>query len=358
MASRLKQIQKVCDRQAKRLLALLTLSLFGTADKKEKFDGKLRSIVILAQEKLGDAILLTPLLRILRRAVPDLSIHVVTYSSVHAFFERDPNVDVVHKGKNHYWSLYKAMRHRRFDLLYNTKDHPSFTFLYQSRIIPARHRVGIDHPGHDGFFNYMIEVDFHQHIIEKNCALLDYVGIPYTKEDCRPYLPEGNVSEAVDAFINEISDMKVIGINLSAGEKNREWPEEKWVRLAKSIGQPIMILSMPNRHSEKRRLESTLKEVIPSPQTQSIYEAGRIIEHLDLLVTPDTSLVHVASCYGTKVVGLYRADEVHYKRFYPYLTPNRIVISPTNRIDDIPVNEVMKATRDMLSIRDKAVRIA
>jgi ADP-heptose:LPS heptosyltransferase len=336
----------------------LILSLFGTADKKEQFDGKLKSIVILAQEKLGDAILLTPLLRILRRTVPDLSIHVVTYSSVYTFFERDPNVDVVHRGKNHYWSLYKAMRHRRFDLLYNTKDHPSFTFLYQSRIIPARHRVGIDHPGHEGFFHYAIKTDFHQHIIEKNCALLDYVGIPYVKEDCRPYLPEENVSESVDAFVHRISGMKVVGINLSAGEKNREWPEVKWMRLVESIGQPVMILSMPDRHSEKRRLENTLKAVIPSPQTQSIYEAGRIIEHLDLLVTPDTSLVHAASCYGTKVVGLYRADEVHYKRFYPYLTANRIVISSTNRIEDIPVEEVLKATKEMLNIRDKAVSIA
>ena len=358
MAGRLKQILKICDRKAKRLLTLLTLSLFGIADKKEKFDGKLRSIVILAQEKLGDAILLTPLLRILRRAVPNLSIHVVTYSSVHTFFERDPNVDVVHRGKNHYWSLYKAMRHGKFDLLYNTKDHPSFTFLYQSRIIPARHRVGIDHPGHDGFYNYSIEVNFHQHIIEKNCSVLDYIGIPYTKEDCRPYLPEGNVPESVDAFINQISDRKVIGINLSAGEKTREWPEEKWLRLVESIGRSVIILSMPDRHSEKQRLENTLKEVIPSPQTQSIYEAGRIIEHLDLLVTPDTSLVHVASCYETKVVGLYRADEVHYKRFYPYLTPNSIVISPTNRIEDIPVDEVIKATKEMLGIKDKAVSIA
>jgi len=338
---------KNVNRKVKHFLAKLVLSLIGPLKQKEKFEGSLDSIIILAQEKIGDAILLTPLLKNLRRALPNIRIHVITYSPIFSFFEQDRNVDMVYKGKNHYFSFYKAMRTKKFDLLFNTKDHPSFTFLYQSRIIPARHRVGIEHPHHRGFFNHMIQLDFHQHVIEKNCALLDYVGIPYTKEECRPYLPEGIVSDAVRSFISNISDQKSIGINLSASEKNREWSLTKWMKLLEKMRRPVVVLSMPNRYQDKRRLEELYEHVIPSPTTRSIHEAGQIVRHLNLLVTPDTSLIHAASCYETSVVGLYRADEDHYRRFYPYLTPNRMVISSTNRVEDIPVESIIDAVEEL-----------
>jgi len=43
------------------------------------FRGPLRSIVFLVSERYGDVILLTPVIRGLKRAFPDLEIHVVAF---------------------------------------------------------------------------------------------------------------------------------------------------------------------------------------------------------------------------------------------------------------------------------------
>jgi len=336
-------------RKAKYLLIQLMLIVLRPLKQCQRFEGELDSVIILAQEKIGDAILLTPLFRNLRRNYPNIKIHVVALSPVYFFFENDPNVDVVHKVKQNYFSYFKSIRKKEFDLLFSTKDHPSFTFLYQSRVIPARFRVGIAHSYHEGFFNYLIPLDFHQHIVEKNCALLKFLGINCTEKDCRPYLPENDISDNLKSFNREISSLNCIGINLSAGEKDREWQVQKWKNLLEKMNHPVIVFATGSKIADKQELEESFENVIESPVTKDIFEAASIIRHLCLLISPDTALIHVASCYNIKVVGLYRSQVIHMSRFYPYLTPHELVVSLTNQVADIPVNEVVQATENMLS---------
>lgn len=339
---------RTIERQAKRSLARSLLFFFGKAEARTAVAGPLRSIAILAQEKLGDAILLTPLLRNLRRALPEAKIHIVALSPVFPFFERDANVDVVHRVKQDYPGYFRRIRQMEFDLLFSPKDHPSFTFLYQARIIRARNRVGIDHPGHRGFFHHLLEIDFHQHIIEKNCALLDYLGLADGADACRPYLPPEPVAREIAGFIGRVQQERPTGINLSAGEPAREWPVEKWQALLQRLDGPVVVLGMPDKAGMKARLETEFAHVLPSPQTRNIYEAGEIIRHLRLLITPDTALVHVASCYATPVVGLYRADPVHVRRFAPYRVAHRQILAPASQVAAIPVDQVVNATNALL----------
>ncbi|NTV45649.1 MAG: glycosyltransferase family 9 protein [Chlorobiales bacterium] len=333
----------------RRFLASLMLLIFGKQMLKPKFEGPLRSVAILAQEKLGDAILLTPLIKNLRRAYPEVQIHVITFGSIYRFFERDPNVDAVYRAKSGYYAYFSQVLKHRFDVLFNTKDHPSWTFLMHTTVLRARYKVGVEHPNHHGFFNYLIDLDFERHVAEKNCALLNYIGCKYSPEDCRPYLPPEEVSKEVSDFIASISGKKLVGINLSAGEPAREWPLDKWRKLLDRLGRQAMIFSMPDRARDKAMLESVCKGVVKSPGTKSLYEAGQIIRELELLISPDTSQIHVASCYNKPVVGLYRSDVIHRTRFAPFLIPNRQVVSPSREVKDISVDQVIAAIEDLYS---------
>lgn len=352
-----KRIEIIRDwrRRAKYLLIQLMLFILRPLKQIQDFEGELESIIILAQEKIGDAILLTPLFKNLKRNFPGIEIHVVALSPVYFFYENDPNVDVVHKVKQNYFSYFREIRKKKFDLLFSTKDHPSFTFLYQSRIIAAKFRIGIAHPYHRGFFNYQIPIDFHQHIVEKNCALLKFLGINYTEEDCRPYLPENGLSNNLRSFNEEISALNCIGINLSAGEKDREWQVQKWKKFLEKVNHPMIVFATGSKIAVKEELERSFEHVIKSPVTKDIFEAASIIRHLSLLISPDTALIHVASCFSLKVVGLYRSQVIHMSRFYPYLTPHELVVSSTNRVADISVEEVIRAAEKMLSLKNSAV---
>ena len=314
------------------------------------FSGPFRSIAILAQEKLGDSILLTPLLKNLREEFPDLAIHIITFTRASSnFFKTDQNITAVHLAKNHPIHYFREVLSQEFDLLFNTKDHPSTNFLLQTALIRARYKVGHDSEFHRGLYDHLIAMDFHSHIAMKNCALLTVLGFPATPEQCRPSLPIMPISDTIRKFLQKIQYETIIGINLSAGQPNRKWQENNWISLLEMFpGKRFVVLCSPEDQEEKLRIEQHCNQVMPSPPTRNLYEAGLIIAALKLLITPDTSLIHVASCSNTPVIGLYRKAMQDISRFGPLLIPYEIVISETGEVCDINVKMVSSALRKAL----------
>ena len=316
----------------------------------EPYTGTLKTIAVLTQEKYGDAILLTPLLKNLKKEFPDTEIHLVTFNkAITEFFSTDSNVTAIHCAKGNLISYFKGVFSQKFDMLFNTKDHPSTTFLIHSLLIKAHRKAGIDNDFHKGFYDYLITVDYHSPIPLKNCGLMTILGKPVSAESCRPYVPPKPVSEKITQFLETSGLDGTIGINISAGWPTRYWTEDKWKTVIDTFTeQKFVVLSAPADLETKRRLESACPAILASPPTLNLYETGMIIDKLRLLVTPDTSLVHVASCQKTPVVGLYVKALQHQTRFKPFLIDHQQVISNTEFVKDITSEAVISAINELL----------
>ncbi|HWR01975.1 MAG TPA: glycosyltransferase family 9 protein, partial [Chlorobaculum sp.] len=99
---------------------------------------------------------------------------------------------------------------------------------------------------------------------------------------------------------------------------------------------------------EKQILEVSLVNVEPSPKTANLGEVGAILKQLKFLVTPDTSLVHLAACYDLSVIALYRNNRADIERFPPMSTLHELVVSPNELVGSISVDAVDKAVRRMI----------
>ena len=330
-----------------RLLQRITPPRSGAAE----FSGPLNSVAILAQEKLGDCVLLTPLIRNLRQARPELRIHIIAFSRASAsFFRNEPAVTAVHLVKQKPLRYLSEVRAAKFDLLFNTKDHPSTHFLLQTALIPARFKVGHANPFHEGLYDRLIALEHHTHMALKNCALLTVLDIEVDAKACRPALPAMPVSDEVTQLLARLESARPIGVNISAGDPNRYWTEKKWqTLLAHFPGERFVVLSGPGDTAKKQQLEANCpKNLIATPPTRNLYEASRIVSTLKLLVTPDTSMVHVASGAGIPIVGLYREAPQDISRFGPYAVPYELVVSTTREVSSIAPEAVEAAMQKLL----------
>ena len=314
---------------------------------------KITSIIILAQERYGDIIVMTPLIRMLRKSFPHLDITILGVTDIIDFLKPDRKLNLVSNIKHADKQLKKQIFSRTYDLLYNTKDHPSFTFIKLSGKIKAHHKVGIFHERHQGFFHHQFPLDDELPTVEKNMALLDYLGVKITEEDMRPYLPEGPVDSEIREFVQSLSGRVITGINLSASNRNKEWGVKRWREFLSKIKEDVVILSTKDHLANKQLLETEFPQVIPSPPTPSIFDVGCLVQHMRVLVTPDTSLVHVASCYNTPIVALYRLER-DLKKFKPLSQINSVHVTPTGIIDDIEPTEVVQSYNSVLEVLDKS----
>ncbi len=316
---------------------------------KGPYEGPKNSFIILAQEKFGDAILLTPLLKNLKSRFPGASLEIVAFSkAVYGFFRSDTRVDAVHYAKGKPWRYARKVLFRKFDILFNTKDHPSTNFLLQTLLVRARCKVGIDNEYHAGIYDYLAETDFHSPIALKNCSLLGVLGAPLVPEECRPYIPPMPVSEAVRRFLGELEEGSLYGVNISAGSPKRYWTGESWRKFVDAFPEErFVVLCSPGDAQQKKRLEEACGNIVPSPETGNIHEAELITKKLKALVTPDTAMVHVASCANTPVIGLYGKAPQDLSRFSPFLVDYRMVVSSTALVRNIDAGAVAKAFRDL-----------
>jgi heptosyltransferase III len=343
----MKRGKKLKNRQfAARILQLLSFSRSGS------LSGRPASIAILVPERYGDCILLTQLLAQLHAAEPDLSIHLITFrKSSCRFFATDPHVASLFYVKSGVWKWLLFTLTHRFDVLFNPKDSQSVSFLLQSVLLRARFKVGHLNESHAGIYDRLIDLDYYTHVTLRNGELLRVLGMELPRgHTSSPYLPPMAVSEDVRSFCTAIARQDCIGINLSAGSVGKCWSMEKWTELIGAWpNERFVIFSTPVDADIKHALEQRLDNVIASPSTANLGEVGGIVRNLKLLITPDTSLVHIASCFNTPVVALYRNRLNDRTRFAPLSSYQEIVVSPDSRVNSIKVDTVCKAVRNLMS---------
>jgi ADP-heptose:LPS heptosyltransferase len=81
----------------------------------------------------------------------------------------------------------------------------------------------------------------------------------------------------------------------------------------------------------------------------SILEAGPIIQNSNLLISPDTAMIHIADAVGTPMVGLFSGDYRNVRRYRPYWVKYKILQSSTLSIQGIEPNEVFNAFEELMN---------
>jgi len=331
----------------KRITIQLIKWFFGGIKTPTTYKGIPESIALLAQERFGDVIMMSPLIRMLKKTYPETEIYIISVNRIADYLKYDPNIKKVLKAKRPSNEDKLVLQANEFDILFNTKDHPSVTFLYLTQKIKAKHRVGIFHPEHQGFFHTTFNMPaIPQTTVKTYFALLDYLNISYSEHDQIPYLPEGPVSEDVQNFSKVIQGEEYLAINLSASQPYKEWPLQKWKKFLQQIKRPTFVIAMPKHLQEKLIIEETFDHVIPSPSTKSIFDAGHLIKNCRILVSPDTALVHIASCFNTPVLALYR-QTLDLQNFPPFSEKNQVLMAPDLHISGISTSEVIKSFREL-----------
>ena len=307
------------------------------------------SIAILAKERYGDCIMLTPLIAELRRAYPDLSIYIIAFNRmIFEFFTTDPNVTAVYHTKKSYGRYIKNVLLKKFDLLFNPKDHPSSSFLLQTLLIRARYKVSHFNSYHEGLYDHLIKLAPDTHESLRNLALLTVLN-PSAHPQCMPYLPPMPVSTETAAFLKTVEADKYIGINISAGHSGGHRTVRQWSELIEMFrDKTFVIFSSPDDLEEKRALEQLHTNICHSPATRNLYEVGEIVKKLKILITPDTSLVHIASCFNTPLIGLYRKSLVDHSQFGPLSALQESILSPTPNVVDIDTQSIATALSRVL----------
>jgi ADP-heptose:LPS heptosyltransferase len=145
----------------------------------------------------------------------------------------------------------------------------------------------------------------------------------------------------------------LIGVNISAGSAARDWGVGNFRTLLAGVARdhPSMALLLLYRPSDRARAEAIaagIDGVSISPVTHSFDHFAALIRKLRLLVTPDTSAVHLAAAFGVPAAVLYVQSDPDLCVWEPYATRCAIHVTDVDDLTTILPDAVIASVARLL----------
>jgi ADP-heptose:LPS heptosyltransferase len=315
-------------------------------------------ILLLRQDRIGDVLVSLPVIRALRAAYPDARLDMLfsrtnygVRGAVLPYLDRAWRYDKTPAGAVR---LLRALRRARYDVVVDLMDNPSTNAQLVARWCGAPRRVGIRHERAGHYTHAVPLLDRERvHIVERVAQLLlpfgiDPGAVPLELE----YQLDPAERRRARALLGPRTRPLLLAVNISP----RYWGRDNFIRVIRWVAESdprfgVMVGGAPTpaQQTEVAAIaRATGARVIPP--VPSFQEYAAVIREADLLLTPDTSVLHLGPAWRIPTVGLFHRPPGAPLPWYPYRSPHRAVVHPAGVVH-IPLAAVQDAVRSLVAER-------
>jgi len=264
------------------------------------------TILFLRQDRLGDAIISTPVLVELYKKYPKGRFIVLLGENNAGIADMLPipcEVVIYRKKLFSDLAMLWKLRKRKIDILIDLMDNPSSTSSILAAMIAARFSVGIEKEN-SSIYNVLVPlIDKEKnHIARRITELLRPFGIDPETVSYTPQLKNSMTEQVKERA----------GLVISAGTQSHYAPNKVNAEIAlgllsQNFASEVLVLFDPKDKARAEELigltnDPRIKLAQPTP---SFFGYAKQLASCEFVVTPDTSSIHLCSAYHIPVVGMY-----------------------------------------------------
>lgn len=319
------------------------------------FSGEIK-ILILRQDRIGDLIISSSIIRILRNKLPKAKIDIVlSHKNVHASLCIKNFVDKIYIYKKKLTDsikLLSTLRKNKYDLIIDMLDNPSTTSGIFLKLIKSKFKLGFDKENNNIYTHIVpLKDKSKNHIIDRISLILLPFDVNPTKENLIPYYPLNNqILVGAYKLFGKSSEKLLVAINVSGSDRSKYIGMDNIKELISLIEQNLNGVKIILFHT----LEYT-NDIEKIAKNHSVFKApifndfDSYANHLaacDIIITPDTSAVHLASAFKKPCIALYKGlSESSDMPWYPYHTQYVTIETNANTISDISPKKIFEALK-------------
>ncbi|WP_338993495.1 glycosyltransferase family 9 protein [Fusobacterium animalis] len=277
-------------------------------------DNSIKSILFLRYDgKIGDMIVNSLMFREIKKVYPDIRIGVIARGAAIDIIKDNPNVDKIYeyyKDRKKIKDLALKIKEEKYDLLIDFSEMLRVNQMMLINLCRARINIGLDRKDWE-LFDLSIESDkdfkWTEHITKRYLAYLIKLGLKKENIDISYdiYLED---EKKYEAFFNEIKESKKLILNPYGASKHKSFnieTLENIITYLKDKDIAIILTYFGDKYKELEFLEKKYKYVYIPKKIESILDTAILIKKSDYVISPDTSIVHIASAFNKKMITVY-----------------------------------------------------
>lgn len=282
-------------------------------------------ILIIHPGGIGDLIMFTPAIKILKNNFPDAKIDIFAGYTPEAAGVFDEGGIInrffrVNFAKNSLFDKIKfiyQLRKKKYDLSLLPADVDHFKGGIISFLIGAKVRVGGGKKGL--FFTHTSSFDKNKHKTDADIDLLKALGLIIDYALPAPFVDFDKEKEFVDYFLteNNLKNKVLIGLHLDCDRHQKfkgfkRWPKEYFIELGRKIlnDSPevfIILFGGPDEKEPCQEIKNKLNEDrrIKLATSYSLKQETALIDKCAVFVGSDSGLAHAASTTRTNLIVIF-----------------------------------------------------
>lgn len=285
-----------------------------------------RKILIIRLSSIGDIVLSTPLIRVLRNKFPNSQIDFIIKREFAELLKYNPNLTnlIEFNSENGFKELLKLKRQilkEKYDLIVDIHNNLRSVFL---RTFTGARVVRINKRVFKRFLLVKFKINLYKnaiHVVDRYIETLYNFSIKNDNQGLEIFVPEDTI-ETTKNKIDFSDENFYIAIAPSAKHETKRWLPERFAQLGDKLAEKFKakIILLGGKEDEDRcRLieQMMINKPINLCGKTSLLESAAALSLCKLLVTNDSGLMHIGSAMKTKIVAIFGSTVKEFG-FFPY----------------------------------------
>lgn len=271
--------------------------------------------LIIRFSAIGDIVLTTPVVRCLKKQLPDSEIHFLAKQSFGTIVENNPYIDKVHLLAHSWETIVHELKQENFDYIIDL--HHNLRTLRLKKDLGVRsfpfNKLNIQKWIYTNLkWNMMPDV----HIVDRYLKTVETFGVKNDGEGLDYFIPVKDEVKQKDIPVSH--HLGYIGIVIGAAHYTKKLPVEKLKELCSKIDHPLILLG-GKEDSEKGKQVSSIDpvKIYNACGKFNLNESADLVRKAKLVITHDTGLMHIAAAFKKKIISVW-GNTVPEFGMYPY----------------------------------------
>ena len=268
---------------------------------------------------IGDIVLTTPVIEVLRERFPDCVIDYLGDGNAVALLQNNPNLDEI---ISYDFSAFEVgeqlriasvLRKKRYDIAIDLFGNPrSAIAIFLSG---AKMRIGGDFGWRGRLFTHPVTISERMTAVSFHLKYLAPLGIREDYRRPRIFLREDEVHEAGEYLARSGvgGSRPLVGMHIGATWPAKVWPPQDFARLGESIveelGGELLITYGRKDIKYLEAFSSSINVGFIPIEPQNLRRLAAIISRCNIYVSNDAAPMHISAAVGTSTIGIFGPGE-------------------------------------------------
>lgn len=246
---------------------------------------------------MGDIVLTTPLLRVLKKNYPDAEIHYIVREAYADVLRFNPYIDKLWTVKkspfeakellslkfDYFIDLHKNQRSKLFFLNFLQASYSTFPKLNLKKFFLTQFKI-----------NLLPD----RHIVDRYFEALKKFNLTYDGEGLDFFFPSN--------FEQPITIKPYVAVALGGTYNTKKYPIPQWLEVLNMLSLPVVLLGGKSEEAEGEFLAQNSKnKAYNFCGKLSILESALYIKEAEVVISHDTGLMHIAAAFRKPLVSIW-----------------------------------------------------